>query len=367
MGSPLLVTTWFGSFLLEDGEVREQALFPKDPGALVERLATVREGGRLDEEEALASKVDEVLVPSRRLLGLSNAATGPRTRVYLDPEPHGYDASLLHETLHALAEQTVREALADKTLHLMQAISYLDEAHEVENLLGERLVAWYELHAPEVVARCEDHLELAKLIAEHGSGAEIREAEGWGEDVLGSELADRERQAVEGLAVSLVRQAESRAPLEAYVESAAEEIAPNISKLCGPKIAAKLIHHAGGLMELAKSSAGTIQMLGAEKAVFAHLVEGAPPPKHGVIYQHPLVFQAHPKDRGSISRALAAKIAIAARADAFTGNNIASELKAEVEARAEEVARVGRRRAMQRRKGGKGNGSAKGKGKRGGR
>jgi nucleolar protein 56 len=152
--------------------------------------------------------------------------------------------------------------------------------------------------------------------------------------------------ALEGLAASIVQQAQAREPLERFVTELAREMAPNIAQLTTPAIAARLIQHAGGLEELAKQPASTIQMLGAERAVFQHLTEDAPPPKHGVIFRHPMIHEAHPDDRGSIARAMAAKVAIAARADALTGNDIAGELEADLQARVDEIQRVGRRRAM---------------------
>jgi len=83
--------------------------------------------------------------------------------------------------------------------------------------------------------------------------------------------------------------------------------------------------------------ASTIQVLGAEKALFKHLIKGTPPPKHGFIFQHPLVRNAKRWQRGKISRAIAAKLAIAAREDYFGGNNISDKLLADIEERVEEI------------------------------
>jgi nucleolar protein 56 len=345
MGTPVLVTQWFGAFLHDDGEVQAKRLFPPDAEQVADRLAKVREDEVLYEEEELAAEVDDLAVPGDRLAGLDGATVAEGAVPREDPNDHGRDPSLRHEAALALTERTVHDQLSDQSRHLRQAVASLDEAHDIENRLGERLEAWFQLANPEVVERVESTLELARLVVKHGSGQAICEAKGW-PTRLASPLSEPERQALEGLARSLIEQAESRPPLEDFIQHLAGEIAPNVATLTTPTIAARLIHHAGGLRELATAPASTIQMLGAEEAVFAHLVEDAPPPKHGVLYQHPLVHQAHPNDRGSIARAMAAKVAIAARADAFTGNDIAGELKAELEDRADEVAREGRRRAM---------------------
>lgn len=354
MGTLALNTEWFGVFLYEDETLQAKRLFPPDAGQIADRLEKIQAGEVLYEERELVEEAEGVRVPDRRLAKIAGAELAKRGELvpkHQDPDEHGRDRSLRQQAAFSLAERSVKGALSERSRHLVQAVAYLDEAHEMENLMGERLVAWFQLHAPEVVDRTSGHMELAQLVVQHGTGEAISEAMGWGASVLGSPLSEQEQAALEGLATSLVEQAKSREPLEAFIEKVAHEIAPNVSKLTTPAIAARLIHHAGGLRELAMSPASTIQMLGAENAVFMHLTEDAPPPKHGVIFQHPLIHNAHPKDRGSIARALAGKIAIAARGDAFTGNDIADELKAEVKARAEEVARVGRRRAMRKRGG----------------
>lgn len=348
MGSLELATEWFGTFLYEDGDLETKRRFPPEPEAIADRLEKIREGELLYEEEELADLVDEgdeLLVPDRRLAKLPGAHKTELAHRRQDPADHGTDPELRRQAAMLLVERSVEGALSEQSRHLVQAVAYLDESHEMQNQMGERLVSWFQLHAPEVVERTGGHLELARLIVDHGTGDEISDAMGWPKGI-GSPLGDAEQDAIQGLARAIVEQHSSREPLESFIEDVAMEIAPNITELTTPSIAARLIHHAGGLRELAKQPASTIQMLGAETAVFNHLVEGAPPPKHGVIYQHPMIYKAHPNDRGSISRAMAAKIAIAARADAFTGNHIAGELKAELEARAEEVARVGKRRAM---------------------
>ena len=94
-----------------------------------------------------------------------------------------------------------------------------------------------------------------------------------------------------------------------------EETAPNISAVVGPSLGARLISLAGGLRRLASLPAGTIQLLGAEKAMFAHLRQGKKPPKHGIIFQHPTVHRAPYWQRGNVARVMGGKLAIAARVD----------------------------------------------------
>ena len=105
---------------------------------------------------------------------------------------------------------------------------------------------------------------------------------------------------------------------EAYLEDRMRALAPNLSEACGPKLGAQLIELAGGLRELAMRPSSTVQVMGAEKAMFRHLRGEAAPPKHGLIFQHPTVQFAPKKDRGKAARKLAARIVMAARKDAFT-------------------------------------------------
>ena len=110
-----------------------------------------------------------------------------------------------------------------------------------------------------------------------------------------------------------------RNALEDYINRAMEEVAPNLAKVLGPVLGARLIARAKSLEKLAKMPASSIQVMGAGEALFKHLKAGTPPPKHGLIYKHPLISGAPKKARGKISRMLAGKTAIAARVDYYSG------------------------------------------------
>jgi nucleolar protein 56 len=128
-----------------------------------------------------------------------------------------------------------------------------------------------------------------------------------------------------------------RQDLEKYLDSTMEEVAPNTKYLLGSLLGARLIALSSGLTNLAKRPASTIQVMGAEKALFRSLKSGTRPPKHGMIFQHTLLHDAKRWQRGKIARALAGKVAIAARADAFGGRHIGEELKAALDKRLDEI------------------------------
>ena len=121
------------------------------------------------------------------------------------------------------------------------------------------------------------------------------------------------------LAENTLQLVKVRDKLVNYVKSNMNQIAPNISAVAGDTIGARLIAKVGGIEQLARQSSSTIQLLGAEKALFRSLRTGARPPKHGIIFQHDQIHSAPKWQRGKIARSLAGKIAIAARIDVFRG------------------------------------------------
>lgn len=127
-----------------------------------------------------------------------------------------------------------------------------------------------------------------------------------------------------------------RDALERAVDRLAAEVAPNLTALAGPTLAARLIAAAGSLERLAKLPSSTVQVLGAESALFAHLRGEAPSPKHGLIYTHPALRGADAADRGSVARALAGKFTIAARIDHYRGEYEPS-LEADLEERLRQI------------------------------
>ena len=135
-------------------------------------------------------------------------------------------------------------------------------------------------------------------------------------------------------AKSIFELQKSRKNIEEYIDHKMEDIAPNLRLLVGPTLGAKLISHAGGIKRLAMYPSSTVQIMGAEKALFRHLKSGDRPPKYGLIYQHPQVRGAKWWNRGKIARMLAGKISLAVRRDVFTktiDENVSEEFKEKAE------------------------------------
>lgn len=113
--------------------------------------------------------------------------------------------------------------------------------------------------------------------------------------------------------------------LEGRLEERVRSAAPNLASLLGPNLAAAMLAEAGDLDELARMPTSRVQVLGAKEAVL-RAKEGADPPKHGVLFLHPVVGGAPPDRRGDQAKALARLVVTAARADAFTGRDAREEL-----------------------------------------
>jgi nucleolar protein 56 len=329
----LLLTTWFGSFLLEDGKVVKQALFPRDPRAIAERMALVEDWKVLDEERRLLEGLEEYFVTEPRLERAGGIMTTERPP-FLDPEAFDYGRQLLHDAMVSFAEARMRRAVEPED-HIMQGVRAMDDLIEMENTAAERLRDWYSLHFPEL-PRSVPEARFAHLVAEYGD----REAIPGGPwESIGAPLGPADRDTLQGLARTLQEINRRREEVEAYLRKRMSELAPNLTHLVGPILGAHLLVLARGLRELALLPASTAQLLGAEKALFRHLRTGARPPKHGVLFQHPWVHQSPPWQRGSVARALAARVVIAARADAFTKRDLGDVLRLGMEGALEEVRR----------------------------
>ena len=214
----------------------------------------------------------------------------------------------LHEAAVAATRAAVHEAERAGDKQLIHAVRAMDDCERTANELAERLQEW-----------------AGSLFDDAGVGVD------GARDVAARDPADPTEERAVSLAERVVALADERDDLRAYIERTAPEVAPNLAHLAGPVLAARLIALAGGLGSLAKKPSGTLQVLGAEDALFAHLRGRAPSPKHGVIYTHEYVRGTRPEDRGSAARALAGKLSIAARADHYKG-----ELNPEIERQLEE-------------------------------
>jgi len=277
----ILVTKWFGVFLIDRERIVRQVLFEKDPVAIAAKLAKVQRGELLPEEESLAVK--RMKVADSRMSSLGKPEYFDASSI--NAEEYGFSPQLMQKAMIELGKIRTREPLpADR--FIVQAVRGMDDLIEMINLMSERLHEWYGLHFPELndYAREERY---AELIAGKGLREDVLAALDLELESVGAELEEKDLAVVRGYAASLVSLYEEKRKLEEYIADRMKDTAPNLSAVVGPSLGARLISLAGGLRRLASLPAGTVQLLGAEKALFAHLRQGKRPPKHGIIFQHP--------------------------------------------------------------------------------
>lgn len=214
---------------------------------------------------------------------------------------------------------------------IVQAIGLLDELDKELNTYSMRLKEWYGWHFPELAKIVVDNAAFARVVRHLGFRtnaatcdftvvlpeelcAEVRAA---AEISMGTEISLEDLTNINSLAEQIVAISEYRTELYEYLKNRMMAIAPNLTAMVGELVGARLIAHAGSLMNLAKYPASTVQILGAEKALFRALKTKHDTPKYGLIFHASVVGQAAPKLKGKISRVLAAKTSLCVRTDAL--------------------------------------------------
>ena len=332
----ILITKWFGVFLCDpNGKIVKKRLMPQDADSIAEKLARIQRGGILPEEEELAEGQEKLSVSDRRQSPLGKPTLFDSS--FIKPENYGFGPELMHEVMIRLGRLRTSEPIpSDRSA--VQAVRSLDDLILTSNLMNERLHEWYGMHFPELADYAKDR-RYAELIAKYGEREGIIEELGIELESMGSEFDPDDMRAVQDLADQLCMVYESRERTEEYISEIVDRSCPNMCALVGGPLAARLISLAGGLERLSGLPSSTVQLLGAEKAMFRHLKSGKRPPKHGVIYQYPDVHRAPYWQRGNIARALAGKISIAARIDAYGGEFAGDKLKADLDRRIEDIRR----------------------------
>lgn len=268
------VKTWFGSFKVDDDEsiIKQELFSVEEIQNHLFRGESVREGN-----------VQKI---SFFDLAIKSGFVSSKDE-YL---------GLLHKTAIELAEKKVNVSVGEDQVIIL-AINTLDEIDETLNLFSEKMRNWSYLYSFDITKNdCEEPIF--------------------------------------NLMQCKLSQEKTRCSLQELIEKKMNEIAPNITNLAGPLIGARLISLAYGMKNLSRMPSGTIQILGAKKALFRHLEKGTPPPKYGVLFKHPLIAGAPWWQRGKIAKALSSKLAIASRIDFFSGNtddNLVDDLNCAIE------------------------------------
>lgn len=367
--------TVIGAVALRDDGTVECNVVPKDLGYVIERALKIESGELSQEFLDLVSRVSSpesvFVVPSdleASFLAQRNVAhvVNPREELIarlrnmlpsiavkegLVKDEEEFD-SLVYEISMGVTRSKLRREALKRDLMAIQAIRAIDDIDKTVNLFASRLREWYSIHFPELDDLVKEHDEYAKLVSTLGSRSQFTVENlsklgiksGRAERIaraaresMGADIPELDMSKIKYFSEQILGLYEMRKDFSDYLEQVMKEVAPNITELVGSLLGARLLSLAGSLEDLAKLPASTIQVLGAEKALFRALRTGARPPKHGVIFQYPEIHKSPRWQRGKISRALATKLAIAARADSYTGRIIATRLRKLLEDRIEEI------------------------------
>ncbi len=229
-----------------------------------------------------------------------------------------------------MTKSDVKNSVTEDTL-IIQSIKLIDYLEKVINLLAKRLREWYELHNPEFSMATESHESFVEEILENEKAELLRKIQVKPEESIGADLGQDDLEPIKAFTSQVHDLYQLRKSQIDYISTLMDELCPNTKAVCGVLTGANLIEHAGSLKRLSEMPASTIQILGAEKALFRHMKTGAKPPRHGVIVHHTLIAKAPEKLHGRIARALADKISIASKVDYFQGKFIGDKLKKELE------------------------------------
>ncbi|KAJ7070351.1 hypothetical protein B0H15DRAFT_870697 [Mycena belliarum] len=238
---------------------------------------------------------------------------------------------------------------------IIQAIALLDQLDKDVNLFSMRIREWYGYHFPELVRLVPDNHQYARVAKFIGDKDTLNEEQlpdlaaildddstvaqnilDAARGSMGSSLSEIDMLNISAFATRVVSLSDYRKSLVLYLSEKMNLVAPSLTALLGERISARLISHAGSLTNLSKYPASTVQILGAEKALFRALKTKGNTPKYGLIYHSTFIGRAGPKHKGRISRFLANKCSIASRIDCYSDNptpKFGEALRAQVEER----------------------------------
>ena len=322
---------------------------------LVDYLSPLQRGVTVSDESLMTllkkSSIDAQMMEEVELEKIQ--ATKPQIIVdsgFAESMPNAL--SKLREFAMGLSSSKVTEVSESPDLHIIQAINSLDEIDKIANGLSSRLREWYGLHFPEldnIIDGINGYAQIVLAGKRESLTKKVYEEAGFPDSKAemisllasksrGGDISDVNLSIVQSIAKQILDFHDLRKKLEDHVETEMEAIAPNISAILGAAVGARILGRAGSLRKLASMPASTVQVIGAEKALFRSLKTGAQPPKHGLLFQHAMVHAAPRWQRGKIARAIAAKAVIAARVDVY-GEGINNTLLEKLNVRVNEISK----------------------------
>ncbi len=289
----------------------------------------------------------EILTNEKRLREVYENA-----RVYFRERGLNYSSESILERTKVLSEfltkTQISETATQKDYLIKQAVDTIVELDKAINFFSTRVREWYGLHFPELTDKLiDDNIKFAKFVAKIGVRenfsqsqllTQLQLSEGQSEELIlkaersmGGKLSPQEFLPIKQLADQIIVMADYRKNLEIYISDAIDEVAPNVKAVLGSQITGKLLAIAGSLERLAHVSSSTLQMFGAEKALFKAIKSGGKTPKYGILFQWNKIRSEKAHLRGKIARMVSGKISILAKVDYYKGEFIGEEYKKEID------------------------------------
>jgi nucleolar protein 56 len=342
-----IATCLIGSFAFDSkGRLIEKRLFPKEPGLIASRLEKSKTEITPEEDEIIEAlkkrgfrqiswakhtqaggmecAFEEDNLASRKMQSGFRDLALELKWVSSQAELNG----ILTKVNIELTKAKIREVKKDRIA--IQAIGMLDEIDRIINVFMERLREWYGLYFPELERSVQSHEKFAEL-ASKGRKECLKEYQDLASNSAGMDFSQEDMEQIQEIAKSIMGLFETKKGLAKYVERSMAEVMPNFSAVAGPLLGARLLAVAGSLDRLAMMPSSTIQLLGAEKALFRHLKGEGKAPKYGILFGHPLIQQAPKEQKGKVARLVAAKLSLAARLDRYSGKDQGNALRKELE------------------------------------
>lgn len=304
-----------GSFVIDDdNKVIDKILFNKDDAVknayLLSKEEVLESEKKLMEKHTTAKKTVDPKIINRIL------------------ESFRKDAKEFYEVNLVNTKKLVSESVKDDLL-IIQAIKTTEDIDKIANGLCKRLREWYSLYLPEASELIADNEAFVKVILEKDKKELLEELKV--DATMGANLKKSDVEKIISLAKTVEGLYIQRKEIEEYMGSVMKNICPNFHAIAGTNIGAKMIAKAGSVEKMAFMPASTIQLLGAEEALFRHIKTGARSPKYGILLQHPIVARSKRQDKGKAAKAIADKMGIAIKVDFFKGKFIGDKLRKDLE------------------------------------
>ncbi|MFH1424945.1 MAG: hypothetical protein ABIG20_04735 [archaeon] len=248
-----------------------------------------------------------------------------------------------HEKNSAITKRELKEALSSSDQRISQIVTSISELDESINVNVERLREWYMLYYPEVVAKIKNNEAFVKATAKAKSRDDFHDVP---KDSIGADFAQTDVDTMRILARSIQETYELQEKFRNVLKTLMKANYPNLQTVAGDIVGAKLIAHAGDAERLARMASSTIQILGAEKALFRHMTTGAKSPKYGILLQHQLLQSARRGEKGKVARAVAGKISIAVKVDVYGGEYCGDKLRKDMERAVERIKEKAKRKGL---------------------